>query len=388
MSQAKPKVLIFLAPYLPGLRGGGPIRSVGAMIDALKDDYEFFVGTRDRDFKDKKPYDGIVPNRWTTFGNAKVYYARLLSPRTIVRIVKDAAPDLIYMNGFFCTLTIHVLLLRMLRLLPKIPYILAPRGEFNPGALEIKSWKKKPFLELVSHIGLYNGVTLHASSEHEKENTSTILGAQKIWVASLQVAVEVTAKTQLELMARAKDRGEAKFVCISRITKMKNIEFLIDRLMNVKGRVIFDLFGPLQEPEIWTRCMRKIKRLPENITVNYRGEIEHKLVAETLSKYEFFVMPTLGENFGHSILEAMAVGLPVIISDRTPWTGLGQKRCGRDVPLEDEQQWTEVLQWAVDMRADEYEELVRGAVKFASEFTTERSLEQHRKLFNSALEGK
>jgi glycosyltransferase involved in cell wall biosynthesis len=38
-----------------------------------------------------------------------------------------------------------------------------------------------------------------------------------------------------------------------------------------------------------------------------------------LSKYEAFILLTKGENFGHSIYEALSVGTPVIITNKTPW---------------------------------------------------------------------
>jgi glycosyltransferase involved in cell wall biosynthesis len=40
---------------------------------------------------------------------------------------------------------------------------------------------------------------------------------------------------------------------------------------------------------------------------------------EILHKYDLFILPTLNENFGHSIVESLSVGTPVLISDNTPW---------------------------------------------------------------------
>jgi glycosyltransferase involved in cell wall biosynthesis len=41
-----------------------------------------------------------------------------------------------------------------------------------------------------------------------------------------------------------------------------------------------------------------------------------------LSRFELFVFPTLGENFGHVVLEALAAGTPVIVGCETPWAKL------------------------------------------------------------------
>ena len=38
-----------------------------------------------------------------------------------------------------------------------------------------------------------------------------------------------------------------------------------------------------------------------------------------LSRFDLFVFPTLGENFGHVVLESLAAGTPVIVGNDTPW---------------------------------------------------------------------
>ncbi len=387
MSERKPRILIFLAPYLPGIRSGGPVRSIASMIDAMAPYYDFFVATRDRDFGDRRPYDNVVPNQWNRLGDAQIYYARRLSPSTLLKIVREVVPDLLYSNGFFCRLTIHVLLLRMMGLLPAVPFVLAPRGEFNPGALGLKQWKKRPFLRLASAIGLYDGITLHASCEQERTNTGSVLGQCRIEVASLQVAVEVTRRSREQAQRKHKEPGKATFVCVSRVSRMKNIEYLLDRLAQLRGEVVFDLYGPLESRDIWENCRRKIATMPANIRARHCGELHHSMVADVLTAYDFFAMATLGENFGHSIVEALAVGLPVIISDRTPWRGLYDLRAGLDLPLEDEDGWVKGLQWAVDMGHQTYSEFSAAALKFASQFTLERSIQQHRALFDAALHG-
>ena len=47
-----------------------------------------------------------------------------------------------------------------------------------------------------------------------------------------------------------------------------------------------------------------------------------------------FFFPTLGENYGHVIYEALDSGCPVLISDQTPWRGLSEVGAGWDLPLD------------------------------------------------------
>jgi glycosyltransferase involved in cell wall biosynthesis len=45
------------------------------------------------------------------------------------------------------------------------------------------------------------------------------------------------------------------------------------------------------------------------------------------------VLPTLGENYGHVIVESFSVGLPIILSKKTPWLNLESKHLGWDLDL-------------------------------------------------------
>ena len=76
--------------------------------------------------------------------------------------------DLLYLNSFFDPIfTLRPLLAQRLRLAPDKPILIAPRGQFSRGALQLKRWKKALYLALVCSFRLYKGVTWHASSDFE-----------------------------------------------------------------------------------------------------------------------------------------------------------------------------------------------------------------------------
>ena len=57
-------------------------------------------------------------------------------------------------------------------------------------------------------------------------------------------------------------------------------------------------------------------------------------VLSALSGHDLFFLPTLGENYGHVIHEALLSGSQVLLSDQTPWRGLTEAGLGWDLPLE------------------------------------------------------
>lgn len=79
-----------------------------------------------------------------------------------------------------------------------------------------------------------------------------------------------------------------------------------------------------------------------------------------MSEHDLLLMPTLGENFGHVIPEALISGCPVLISDRTPWRELESKKAGWDIPLSRLEKFHSVLQQCVLMDNKAYKDWSRG----------------------------
>jgi glycosyltransferase involved in cell wall biosynthesis len=66
------------------------------------------------------------------------------------------------------------------------------------------------------------------------------------------------------------------------------------------------------------------------------------------------LLPTHGENFGHSIIEALSVGCPVLISDRTPWKDLEKAGVGADLPLDQPERFTRFMQKMMELDNREF----------------------------------
>ncbi|KAF0242040.1 MAG: hypothetical protein FD180_4127, partial [Planctomycetota bacterium] len=60
----------------------------------------------------------------------------------------------------------------------------------------------------------------------------------------------------------------------------------------------------------------------------FTGTLEEDAKWRALEEADLFVLPTRGENFGMSIAEALAAGVPVITTRGAPWPGIAERRCG------------------------------------------------------------
>ncbi len=159
--------------------------------------------------------------------------------------------------------------------------------------------------------------------------------------------------------------------------RKKNFKWLLENLGEISGKLEIDIYGPIEDDPYWEETEYAIKQLPENVSVEYKGFISHEEVLETIFNYHFFILPTLGENFGHVFVEAMAVGCPLIISDRTPWIDLESKKVGWDLPLESPDIWNDILNYCISLDNETYTNLSSNARRFACQWLNDPMVEEN-----------
>ncbi|MBS2098532.1 glycosyltransferase [Carboxylicivirga linearis] len=332
----KKKILIFIDWFLPGYKAGGPVRSMANMVDYLKEEYDFFVYTSNKD------YDGeildVQNDQWLVFneGSAKVYYSSKPGLAEVKNIIKDISPDTIYLNSVFSLkYTIYPLFINTFLSNIRIPKVVfAPRGMFQKGALRLKGGKKRLFLMLVKPL-LFKArnIIWHATDKQEKEDVKDEVGksAPVKEVSNIPTTQVIDYGIQLP-------EDEIRFVTISLVAEKKNHIFFLKLLQTLKlpegRRIVYDIYGPVKDYAYWQRCQELITEMPNGVTVSYKGSVIPTMVNKTLQAYQFFVLPTLGENFGHAIFEALVNGVPVLISELTPWRRLANMKGGWDLKLE------------------------------------------------------
>ena len=340
----KPCVLVLSSAYLPGYLAGGPVRSIANLIHRFGRDFTWKVITGDRDFKSQAPYGDVPIDRWCRVGSADVYYAspEALGAGRMLRLIRDTPHDLLYLNSFFDPrFSALPMLARKLGVLQRRPVLIAPRGEFSEGAYALKRWKKAPFVQIMSMFGVHTDADWHASTELEASDIRRVIGASD---AQVHVASNLAASEVLDGVEAKCSRGPELRVCfLSRISPMKNLDFALGVLAKVRQPVAFTVYGPKEDGQHWAECEQLVRALPAHIRFDYAGAIPHERVREELAKHDLFFLPTRGENYGHVLVEAWSAGLPVLISDQTPWRELEAKGVGWDLSLAQPERFVSVL---------------------------------------------
>lgn len=167
-----------------------------------------------------------------------------------------------------------------------------------------------------------------------------------------------------------------RFIFLGRIHPIKNLHIAISSFHKCSKPVEINIIGSIEDDSYWKYCQTIASLLPKNITLNFIGELPHPQVVAILPKFDFLILPTQGENFGHAIFECLAAGLPVVISDQTPWKDLEEKRVGWVLPLIDESAFSKAVNEAVNMSREEYALRSNAAQRYAWEFIENARLEE------------
>ncbi|NQV53710.1 MAG: glycosyltransferase [Flavobacteriales bacterium] len=360
--------------YLPGYKAGGPIRSIANLVQLVGQDIDFKIITSDRDHGELKPYSEVEMNVFQDVQGCRVMYC---SPTHIMQNVRNEIqiwdPEFIYLNSLFSvdfSLRPLVYLWKM-NLLPKV--ILAPRGMLGEGALHLKPFKKRAFITLFKSIGFSRKLRFHSTDQSESVSIVKVLG-------SATNVVEVTNVPSVFGGKASKKRSENTFLFVSRLSPKKNFEFLLSTLADAK---LFDAsltaVGPSE-----ASYLKHLERLSTELNVNFVGAKNPTEVGVELDRHDYFVLPTLNENFGHAIIEALAHGCPVIISDQTPWKDLEEQGAGWVVPLRDKEKWSEVMLKAKNLGPEEYTKMSSNALAYVKrKFDLEQLREQYLELFGA-----
>ena len=375
----KPKILVFIDWYAPGYKAGGPVRSLVNLVDHVRDRIDFHIVTRNTDYTEHTPYAGITPDSWTTLpGGGKVWYASEAGKtrKAWKRILKETDCEAIYINGLY-SWWFNILPLWLSRGKP-VRRVVAVRGMLAAGAMQHGALKKLLFLSLARMLDLYKGVRFQATNEEEARDIRLHI----LKHAEVQVVPNLSRKVIADVQPISKEAGSVKLVSIARIAMEKNTLLAIESLHGVKGRVQFNLYGPVYDEAYWAKCKATISELPANVEVKYAGTLPPEQVPNVLAEHHALFMPSTGENFGHTMLEALSAGRPLLISDRTPWRNLAQDHAGWDLPLDRPEAFTTTVELLCGMNQAEFGRWSGGAFERSMRYLADHtSIEPSMDLF-------
>lgn len=373
------RILVVTPGYYPAKTYGGPVVSISNLVEIFAGEIEFFIVTSNHELKQQKRLDGINEG-WNKVGAAYVLYLddNQMNEKRFVSICDEISPDGIYLNAIFHRLSTPKLL--KIAKTKEIRCILAVRGGLCEQALRFSKVKKILYLQYLKMI-MGKNVVFQSTSDEETKGIKKYIGKKAVIFELSNMPLIVDYK-KLPLKYEKK-KGSIRIIYVSRIHPIKNLDYAIDVLHNVKANVQFDIYGPKEDKQYWEMCQQKISSLPANISVRYCGFLEKEHRHDVFKDYDLFILPTQSENFGHAISEALSELCNVLISNNTPWTDVNQFKAGRAYDLNKKQQFIDYIEKIAMMSNEEIIENRSDIVYYLEEhFQYQKMKQEYLEMFS------
>jgi len=316
------KVLASIEWFSPAYRAGGIISSLKNQIEHLHGNLDFWVVTGNADLTSPAPVSDEI-DQWINRENHHVLYSSQTPDWN--QISADVNPDLIYINGLFNGPFNRRLLTWCKG--KNYPVRLASHGMLAPNALRIKPLRKRLWLKLEDIRNTFQNLEWHATSEIEKEQILAWFPQAFVHIAQNLPPFLSTDPTG--------PHGDLNFLSVGRVHRIKNYAFAalcLSKLAKKTGRhITYRIIGPIEDEAEQQKILDCGHAL---MTCELLGERGPDDLPEQFQNTHALLAPSLTENYGQVIAEALAQGVPVLVSDQTPWVGFPPSPALHCLPLE------------------------------------------------------
>lgn len=302
---------------------GGPSKAVIDMVKALRQEGidASIVTTTDNIYFQ----EGVYPEgKWFMHQEVPVlmysciglYFRQirefLFSPGLTIWLLRNMNKyDLVHVHALFSyPSTVAMLIARF----KHIPYIVRSIGQLNAWSLKQSYWMKRIMLALVEQGNINGSVAIHVTSNSEEEDVRKLV--LKTEVLNLGLGIPKSKK-------RAKHSTNAEnkittFLFLSRLHPKKQLENLLEAFFIFQKRYqrsdwLLYIAGD-GEPAYVQQLHRLANELNLEGNIIWMGHISGVRKELILSSSDWFILPSASENFGISAVEALASGVPVILT--------------------------------------------------------------------------
>lgn len=232
------------------------------------------------------------------------------------------------------------------------PYIFEPCGMLDRWALRRSRLKKWIYMKARLRRDLQSAAAIHASTSWERDQTAPLKLRPPIVV--VPAGIELAEFEQLPPRGTFRARFPALqnkpvILFLGRVFPGKGLEMLVPALARMRNKdATLAVVGP--DSDGYTRQMRnRAAELGIEDRVIFTGMARGRERIEALVDADLFSLPSEHENFGVAVLEAMAAGVPVIVSDQVGLCNdITEARAGEAVPLDVDRLAEALDRWLAD----------------------------------------
>lgn len=221
--------------------------------------------------------------------------------------------DLLHIHGIFSyTPTIAMAIARM----QKIPYIVRPFGLLCEWSLQQKKCKKKLYLQLIEKANLNNTQYIHFTSITEQKEASPLNLTSSSFVLPLGIYTPQRILNAREKLQKHLNipHDEAIILFLSRLHYKKGLDYLIPALGKLSNYQFTFILAGSGDPDYETEVKTLVTTHGIQDKTHFVGFIKGEFKDLLMQGSDIFALTSYSENFGISVLESLAAGVPVIVT--------------------------------------------------------------------------
>ena len=306
------KILHIVPTYLPAVRYGGPIYSVHGLASALvANGADVHVYTTN---VDGPSVSGVPLGVPVNVGGVSVSYfptgkgRRIYRSPQMSRVLNSSITnfDIVHLHSVFLWPTsIAAHAARRFA----VPYVLSPRGMLVRGLIDRKSaFVKKAWIALFERRTIENAAAMHFTSQIEA-NEFQSLGLQCRRSVVIANGVDLPPE---DFVGKSFPYRQPFILFLGRLNWKKGLDLLIPAMARVPEAEL--IIAGNDEENYRVKLEDLARRSSVANRVRFIGPVHGPEKWQLLRSASLFVLPSYSENFGIAVLEAMAVGCPVIVS--------------------------------------------------------------------------
>lgn len=213
--------------------------------------------------------------------------------------------DLIYCR-FLQEAALVIGLLKTLRIV-SLPFVACPACSGIKG--DVAFIEKMPFSNLLRCILNKTCDTVNSISP-QIENELIAFGIDKIKITHIPNGISLPSK-----YAQKRISSDNKLcIFVGRLTEQKGLPYLMEAIHKLAQQNHYPYLTIIGEGPDRKKLEELICRLNIQRQVKFCGKIVHEEINDHLCNYDIFVLPSLYEGHPNALLEAMAIGLPALVT--------------------------------------------------------------------------
>ena len=200
-----------------------------------------------------------------------------------------------------------------------VPYIVRPHGTFDTFHRSRARLAKVVYHQLVERRWLNRAAAIHYTSEAEHYQALPLHLKPRGLVIPLGLNLpQPQGDRERFLKSHPELRGKRVVVFLGRVTAKKGLDILVEclALLAVQYADVHLVIGGPDDEGYGRNVRRRASALGVGARITWLGMVSGHQKWDLLAAADAWTLPSRGENFGLAVIEALAAGAPVVVSDR------------------------------------------------------------------------